>query len=160
MFALSKPLRASMKETGHTWLWKHGESTLYCGNGRNFWLTNIKYGDFNFFLFVSSAIWNKSDCLFLPMGTRQYEVNKQTYFTEKNEKMLMLFVCLFPISSLPSSSFLSASPLLPHPPLCSPSFIPLLLHFSSPSPCSFSLSFSSSISSPPFSPSLSSFFFS
>ena len=52
--------------------------------------------------FFSSAIWTKSDCLFLPMGTRHYEVNKQIDFIEKNEKIVILFVCFFPISSLPS----------------------------------------------------------
>lgn len=56
-------------------------------------------------IFFSSAIWTKSDCLFLLMGTRHYEVNKQIDFTEKNEKIVILFVCFFPVSSLPSFFF-------------------------------------------------------
>ena len=107
-----------MTETGHTWLWKHGESTLYCGNGPNFWLTNITYGEFNFFFLFSSAIWNKSDCLFLPMGTRHYEVNKLTSLRKmkKNVSALCLFLSYFfsslflffvcvPSSSSPSTLF-------------------------------------------------------
>ena len=90
-----------MTETGHTWLWKHGESTLYCGNGPNFWLTNITYGEFNFFFFFSSAIWNKSDCLFLPMGTRHYEVNKLTSLRKMKKNVSAL--CLFLSSGLNKS---------------------------------------------------------